>query len=836
MNFGTTQILREQSDGRIRDSDSSVNVGNTTTNRSPDNDNSTVNVNINGTLINNISSNDLNIPTTNNGFQNSHDFNTTTFQNYHAPGCFTYNDILNVTSQNHDNASNNNNMFFGTSVEFPQNQVTTVFPTHYNSLTLPASNFCSSTVNLGRTFDQNTYPNPFINYGTPFDIPNNQDSLNSSSMSHDSLALKNRSITDISSNTKTTSSNNPYNSHNFMNLNFPFTDKTYTGSGMGTHTSSFSNTASIQPNPFHPSNFTNIPFIMSAQNHTSASAITAAALINSNQYTGNINNVTVNNNNTQTLGTSNVTNNNYNIIDNDQKNNGDTTSKLCAVCNDTAVCQHYGARTCEGCKGFFKRTVQKKAQYVCAGSKNCPIDKRYRSRCQYCRFQKCLAVGMVKEVVRYGCLQGRRGRLPSKAKSQAKDKPPSPQMPLITMIQRAWTEGGNNIIGEEKKYDSMVDPNEIIKLLNNEYISMYQFFMKIPDISSLKIQDFTTLLGRNFFSLLSLKLCYYYPYSKIRINDKNNDKDNDKRNKFYFTASNVRIDIKEIPQCFKPLFNSISEIAHIFHSQLNWDHASFSTLMTIQLLNRKNERCSDDLYAMNYETIDSNVHSKIKTELEDVSGKDFNDINLQDIASVERLRSTLINALKDHCCVSSNFQTNKLSKIIAQSTIFDSFNRIGFKCFNLFDMTRFLAERNKQQDGSYFIHMASVYQILNSIYITFSTNFENFNSTSTPHHQSLDGNFNSKNSFHHDLVNFKGNVSQPNNSSNTSTRIIDYQNIQRTQQPLLPLSFSIKSSTSSNSLGVNTNTSVNTTTFTNLYEAPGMINNLLNETNGNILV
>lgn len=45
------------------------------------------------------------------------------------------------------------------------------------------------------------------------------------------------------------------------------------------------------------------------------------------------------------------------------------------------------------------------------------IDKQYRSRCQYCRFQKCLNVGMVREVVRYGLLQGRRGRLPSKIKT-----------------------------------------------------------------------------------------------------------------------------------------------------------------------------------------------------------------------------------------------------------------------------------------------------------------------------------------------------------------------------------------------------------------------------------
>ena len=68
------------------------------------------------------------------------------------------------------------------------------------------------------------------------------------------------------------------------------------------------------------------------------------------------------------------------------------------MCGDNAACQHYGVRTCEGCKGFFKRTVQKNAKYVCLADKNCPVDKRRRNRCQFCRFQKCLAVGMVKEV------------------------------------------------------------------------------------------------------------------------------------------------------------------------------------------------------------------------------------------------------------------------------------------------------------------------------------------------------------------------------------------------------------------------------------------------------
>lgn len=68
--------------------------------------------------------------------------------------------------------------------------------------------------------------------------------------------------------------------------------------------------------------------------------------------------------------------------------------ELCLVCNDRASGRHYGAISCEGCKGFFKRSIRKQLAYQCRGTMNCEITKHHRNRCQYCRLQKCLACGM----------------------------------------------------------------------------------------------------------------------------------------------------------------------------------------------------------------------------------------------------------------------------------------------------------------------------------------------------------------------------------------------------------------------------------------------------------
>ncbi|XP_014612806.1 PREDICTED: hepatocyte nuclear factor 4-gamma isoform X2 [Polistes canadensis] len=76
-----------------------------------------------------------------------------------------------------------------------------------------------------------------------------------------------------------------------------------------------------------------------------------------------------------------------------------TISQHCAICGDRATGKHYGAASCDGCKGFFRRSVRKNHLYSCRFHRNCIVDKDKRNQCRYCRLRKCFKAGMKKEAV-----------------------------------------------------------------------------------------------------------------------------------------------------------------------------------------------------------------------------------------------------------------------------------------------------------------------------------------------------------------------------------------------------------------------------------------------------
>ncbi|XP_068107555.1 nuclear receptor ROR-gamma-like [Hyperolius riggenbachi] len=74
----------------------------------------------------------------------------------------------------------------------------------------------------------------------------------------------------------------------------------------------------------------------------------------------------------------------------------------CKICGDKSSGIHYGVITCEGCKGFFRRSQQGKPIYSCSQQQSCQIDRSNRNRCQHCRLQKCLSLGMSRDAVKFG--------------------------------------------------------------------------------------------------------------------------------------------------------------------------------------------------------------------------------------------------------------------------------------------------------------------------------------------------------------------------------------------------------------------------------------------------
>ncbi|XP_017481695.1 PREDICTED: protein tailless-like [Rhagoletis zephyria] len=75
----------------------------------------------------------------------------------------------------------------------------------------------------------------------------------------------------------------------------------------------------------------------------------------------------------------------------------------CKVCHDFSSGKHYGIFACDGCAGFFKRSIRRNRQYMCkargTGANKCLVDKTHRNQCRACRLKRCIREGMNKDAV-----------------------------------------------------------------------------------------------------------------------------------------------------------------------------------------------------------------------------------------------------------------------------------------------------------------------------------------------------------------------------------------------------------------------------------------------------
>jgi hypothetical protein len=72
-----------------------------------------------------------------------------------------------------------------------------------------------------------------------------------------------------------------------------------------------------------------------------------------------------------------------------------TDDTKCHACGDKSTGSHFGGISCESCKAFFRRSVQRNRweEYKCSYSGECKMNTSTRKICQSCRYNRCLSIG-----------------------------------------------------------------------------------------------------------------------------------------------------------------------------------------------------------------------------------------------------------------------------------------------------------------------------------------------------------------------------------------------------------------------------------------------------------
>lgn len=104
-------------------------------------------------------------------------------------------------------------------------------------------------------------------------------------------------------------------------------------------------------------------------------------------------------------------------------------------------------------QGFFRRSLSKKGTYTCDWGNNCIVDKFSRTQCQKCRYDKCIAMGMVSNAThiyvpsgqKVKCVVRESNVMPVLKVTSARRRVMKPTMPdtitdLLNPIVRAYRE------------------------------------------------------------------------------------------------------------------------------------------------------------------------------------------------------------------------------------------------------------------------------------------------------------------------------------------------------------------------------------------------------------
>uniref|UniRef100_A0A914GWM7 Nuclear receptor domain-containing protein n=1 Tax=Globodera rostochiensis TaxID=31243 RepID=A0A914GWM7_GLORO len=209
---------------------------------------------------------------------------------------------------------------------------------------------------------------------------------------------------------------------------------------------------------------------------------------------------------------------------------------LCKVCSDKASGFHYGIFSCEGCKGFFRRSLQNKIDYrPCTQSQKCQIVRASRNRCQECRWRKCIEAGMSKDSVRYG-------RVPKREKEKLREEMRrdsarsameqlgaelEDEKAMVDQLERAFAELGTEMRGKLHFFENSesaeaaspggpLDARRYLQLAH----WVCRFASRIRGFRLLRREERVRLIRDAHFPVLLLRLCTLRRFGSNLSDDK----------------------------------------------------------------------------------------------------------------------------------------------------------------------------------------------------------------------------------------------------------------------------------------------------------------------------
>ncbi|XP_026071756.1 hepatocyte nuclear factor 4-beta-like isoform X1 [Carassius auratus] len=159
---------------------------------------------------------------------------------------------------------------------------------------------------------------------------------------------------------------------------------------------------------------------------------------------------------------------------------------LCAICADRATGKHYGASSCDGCKGFFRRSVRKNHAYTCRFSRQCVVDKDKRNQCRYCRLRKCFRAGMRKEAV-----QNERDRISCRREGQGVG---TLTIDVLMQAEACTHQNPSQNPMRDIKTKKIAGVSDVCESMKQQLLLLVEWAKCIPEFCELSVDDRVALL------------------------------------------------------------------------------------------------------------------------------------------------------------------------------------------------------------------------------------------------------------------------------------------------------------------------------------------------------